>query len=225
MMNTKTQLETQQERLVDKLKHQHVEEALNGKKERDANISSESQYSIQDLNDQLNKLKYSDDSPSLRATIQTLERQKSELARDDFYDYVSKEYGYTQQGTSFAREADFSVDDSGRVKVKYRGKTAWLTKQNRMDFYPLDSIASQIKGTDPKASEFIRVGLGIKDYKRGSSVKLQRIAEKLSSSFRDILKLGETPTGRPDGKIVLKKLQLSLEESNKLTGDLKKKSQ
>ena len=57
---------------------------------RDANISSESQYSIQDLNDQLNKLKYSDDSPSLRRTIQTLERQKSELARDEFYDYVLK---------------------------------------------------------------------------------------------------------------------------------------
>ena len=102
--------------------------------ERDANISSESQNSIQDLNDRLDLLKLRDDSPSLRRTIQTLERQKAELARDEFRDYVSKEYGYTQQGTAFVREADFSVDDSGRFKVKYRGKTAWLTKQNRMEF-------------------------------------------------------------------------------------------
>ena len=85
------------------------------KKERDANISSESQNSIQDLNVRLNMLKDRDDinDPSLRKTIQMLERQKAELGRDEFYDYVSKEYGYTQQGTSFAREADFSVDDSG----------------------------------------------------------------------------------------------------------------
>ena len=148
-------------------------------KERHANISIESQNSIQDLNDRLDLLKLRDDSPSLRRTIQTLERQKAELARDEFRDYVSEEYGYTQQGTAFVREADFSVDDSGRVKVKYKGKTAWLTKQNRMEFYPLDSIASQIKGTDPKASEFIRVEPGIRDYKRGSTGKVQRSAKRV----------------------------------------------
>ena len=175
---------------------------------RRPNISSESQKSIQDLNDRLDLLKLRDDSPSLRKTIKTLERQKAELARDEFRDYVSEEYGYTQQGTAFVREADFSVDDSGRVKVKYRGKTAWLTKQNRMEFYSLDSIASQIKGREPTASEFIRVGLGIRDYKRGSSVKLQRSAERASISARNVPKLGETPTGRPkNARRVLESLQ------------------
>ena len=189
--------------------------------ERDANISSESQNSIQDLNDRLDLLKLRDDSPSLRRTIQTLERQKPELARDEFRDYVSKEYGYTQQGTAFVREADFSVDDSGRFKVKYRGKTAWLTKQNRMEFYPLDSIASQIKGTDPKASEFIRVGLGIRDYKRGSSVKLQRSAERASISARNVPKLGETPTGRPkNARRVLESLQQTNQDMEGLGVDL-----
>ena len=67
-----------------------------------------------------------------------------------------------------------------------------------MEFYSLDSIASQIKGTDPKASEFIRVGLGIRDYKRGLSAKVQRSAEKASISARDVPQLGETPTGRPN---------------------------
>ena len=131
-----------------------------------ANISSETRNSIQDLNDRLNLLKLRDDSPSLRETIRTLQRQKAELARDAFRDYVLKEYGYTQQGTAFVKEATYFVDDSGRVKVKYRGKRAWLTKENSMEFYSLDSIAKQIKGKDhPTASEFIRLGLGIKDYK------------------------------------------------------------
>ena len=53
-----------------------------------------------------------------------------------------------------------------------------------MEFYTLDSIASQIK--EPTASEFIRVGLGIKDYKRGSSVKIQRSAEKTYTSARGV---------------------------------------
>ena len=186
-----------------------------------ANISSESQNSIQDLNDRLDLLKLRDDSPSLRRTIQTLERQKAELARDEFRNYVLKEYGYTQQGTAFVREADFSVDESGRFKVKYRGKTAWLTKQNRMEFYPLDSIASQIKGTSPKASEFIRVGLGIRDYKRGSTVKVQRSAEKASISARDVPQLGETPTGRPNNtRRVLKGLQLANQDMEGLGADL-----
>ena len=66
-----------------------------------------------------------------------------------------------------------------------------------MEFYSLDSIASQIKGSNPTASEFIRLGLGIKDYKRGSSVKLQKSATKASTSLRDVPKLRETPTGRP----------------------------
>ena len=89
-----------------------------------------------------------------------------------------------------------------------------------MEFYPLDSIASQIKGTNPKASEFIRVGLGIKDYKRGSSVKLQRRAEKASIRARDIPKLGETPTGRPDGRKVLKKLVTLTPELDDFSNDL-----
>ena len=114
---------------------------------RGANISSESRNSIQDLNDRLNLLKLRDDSdsPSLRKTIQTLQRQKAELARDEFRDYVLKEYGYTQQGTDFVLKANYFVDDSGRVKVKYGGKRAWLTKEISMEFYSLDSIAKQSK--------------------------------------------------------------------------------
>ena len=60
--------------------------------ERDTNISSESRNSIEDLNKRLNMLKHSDDSASLRRTVQMLEKQKAELARDEFYNYVSKEY-------------------------------------------------------------------------------------------------------------------------------------
>ena len=188
---------------------------------RRTNISSESRNSIQDLNDRLDLLKLRDDSPSLRTTIKTLERQKAELARNEFRDYVSKEYGYTQQGTAFVQEAKFRVDDSGRVKVKYRGKTAWLTKQNRMEFYSLDSIASKIKGREPTASEFIRVGLGIRDYKRGSSVKLQRSAERASISARNVPKLGETPTGRPDNaRRVLKSLQITNKDMDEFFADL-----
>ena len=74
---------------------------------RDANISSESQNSIQDLNFRLNLLKQSDDSASLRRTIQTLEKLKAELARDEFRDYVSKEYEYTQQGTALVEKQIF----------------------------------------------------------------------------------------------------------------------
>ena len=188
---------------------------------RRANISSESQNSIKDLNDRLDLLKLNNDSPSLRRTIRTLERQKAELARDEFREYVLEEYGYTQQGTAFVQKAKFSVDDSGRVKVKYRGKTAWLTKQNRMEFYSLDSIASQIKGSNPKASEFIRVGLGIRDYKRGSSVKLQKSAERASISARDVPKLGETPTGRPKyARRVLESLQQTNQDMEGLGVDL-----
>ena len=69
--------------------------------ERDANISIKSQNSIQDLNDRLDLLKLRNDSPSLRRTIRTLGRQKAVLARDEFRVYISKEYGYTQQGTAF----------------------------------------------------------------------------------------------------------------------------
>ena len=96
---------------------------------RCANISSESRNSIQDLNDRLDILKLRDDSPSLRKTIKTLERQKAELARDEFRDYVSREYGYTQQGTAFVREATYRVDDSGRVKVKYRKKNSLVDQK------------------------------------------------------------------------------------------------
>ena len=189
--------------------------------ERDANISVESQNSIQDLNDRLDLLKLRNPSPSLRRTIRTLERQKAELARDEFREYVAKEYGYTQQGTAFVQEAKFSVDDSGRFKVEYRGKTAWLTKQNRMEFYPLDSIASQIKGTNPKASEFIRVGLGIRDYKRGSAGKVQRSAERASISARDVPPLNETPVGRPDNaRRVLKSLQMTNQDMEEFFADL-----
>ena len=191
--------------------------------DRDANISVEGQNSIQDLNDRLDLLKQDDDSdsPSLKKTIKTLERQKAELARDEFREYVAKEYGLTQQGTDFVLKANYSVDDSGRIKVKYRGKTAWLTKQNRMEFYPLDSIASQIKGADPKASEFIRLGLGIKDYKRGSSVKLQKSATKASTSLRDVPKLGETPTGRPkNARRVIESLQQTNQDIEDLGVDL-----
>ena len=191
--------------------------------DRDANISVEGQNSIQDLNGRLDILKQHDDSdsPSLKKTIRTLERQKAELARDEFRDYVLKEYGLTQQGTDFVLKANYAVDDSGRIKVKYRGKTAWLTKQNRMEFYPLDSIASQIKGADPKASEFIRLGLGIKDYKRGSSVKLQKSATKASTSLRDVPKLGETPTGRPTNAIrVIESLQQTNQDIEDLGTDL-----
>ena len=132
-----------------------------------------------------------------------------------------EEYGYTQQGTAFIQEADYSVDDSGRVKVKYRGKTAWLTKQNRMEFYSLDSIASQIKGSNPTASEFIRVGLVIRDYKRGSSVKLQRSTERASISARNVPKLGETPTDRPkNARRVLESLQQTNQDMEGLGVDL-----
>ena len=187
-----------------------------------ANISSETRNSIQDLNDRLNLLKLRDDSPSLRNTIRTLQRQKAELARDAFRDYVLKEYGYTQQGTAFVKEANYSVDDSGRIKVKYRGKRAWLTKENSMESYSLDSIAKQIKGKDhPTASEFIRLGLGIKDYKRGSSVKLQKSATKASISLRDVPKLGETPTGRPkNARRVLESLQQTNQDMEGLGVDL-----
>ena len=40
-------------------------------------------------------------------------------------------------------------------------------------------------------------------------------------SLRDVPKIGETPTGRPDGGKVLKKIKLSLKESNELTSELK----
>ena len=99
--------------------------------ERDANISSETQNSIKDLNERLELLKQhaDSDSPSLKDTIRTLQRQKAELARDAFRDYVLEEYGLTQQGTTFITEASYQVDDSGRIKVKYRKKIAWLTKR------------------------------------------------------------------------------------------------
>ena len=119
------------------------------------------------------------------------------------------------------QEADYSVDDSGRVKVKYRGKRAWLTKKNRIEFYSPDSIASQIKGSNPTASEFVRVGLGIRDYKRGSSVKLQKSAERASISARNVPKLGETPTGRPkNARRVLESLQQTNQDMEGLGVDL-----
>ena len=190
--------------------------------DRDANISSETRNSIKDLNERVELLKQTADSdPSLKNTIRTLQRQKAELARDAFRDYVSEEYGLTQQGTAFVTEASYAVDDSGRIKVKYRRKIVWLTKQNRMEFYSLDSIASQIKGSNPTASEFIRLGLGIKDYKRGSSVKLQKSATKASSSLRDVPKLGETPTGRPkNARRVLESLQQTNQDIEDLGTDL-----
>ena len=63
--------------------------------DRDANISSETRNSIKDLNERLDLLKQhaDSDSPSLKNTIRTLQRQKAELARDAFRDYVSEEYG------------------------------------------------------------------------------------------------------------------------------------
>ena len=133
-----------------------------------------------------------------------------------------KEYGLSQQGTDFVLKATYFVDDSGRVKVKYRGKRAWLTKENSMEFYSLDSIAKQIKGKDhPTASEFIRLGLGIKDYKRGSSVKLQKSATKASISARNVPKLGETPTGRPkNARRVLESLQQTNQDMEVLGTDL-----
>ena len=190
--------------------------------DRDANISSETQNSIKDLNERLELVKqHADSDPSLKNTIRTLQRQKAELARDAFRDYVSEEYGLTQQGTAFVTEASYAVDDSGRIKVKYRGKIVWLTKQNRMEFYSLDSIASKIKGSNPTASEFIRLGLGIKDYKRGSSVKLQKSATKASSSLRDVPKLGETPTGRPtNARRVIESLQQTNQDIEDLGTDL-----
>ena len=191
---------------------------------RGANISSETRNSFQDLNDRLDILKQHDDSdsPSLKKTIKTLQRQKAELARDEFRDYVLKEYGLTQQGTDFVLKANYAVDDSGRIKVKYRGKRAWLTKENSMEFYSLDSIAKQIKGKDhPTATEFIRLGLGIKDYKRGSSVKLQKSATKASISLRDLPKLDETPTGRPkNSRRVLESLQQTNQDIEDLGTDL-----
>ena len=90
-----------------------------------------------------------------------------------------------------------------------------------MEVYPLDSIASQIKGTDPKASEFIRVGLGIRDYKRGSAVKVHRSAEKASISARDVPPLTETPVGRPNNtKRVLEGLRLAKQDMEGLGTDL-----
>ena len=191
--------------------------------DRDANISSETQNSIKDLNERLDLLKQhaDSDSPSLKDTIRTLQRQKAELARDAFRDYVLEEYGLTQQGTAFVTEASYRVDDSGRIKVKYRKKIAWLTKKNSMEFYSLDSIASQIKGSNPTASEFIRLGLGIKDYKRGSSVKLQKSATKASTSLRDVPKLRETPTGRPkNARRVIESLQQTNQDIEDLGTDL-----
>ena len=83
--------------------------------DRDVNISSETQNSIKDLNERLDLLKQhaDSDSPSLKDTIRTLQRQKAELARDAFRDYVLEEYGLTQQGTAFVTEASYRVDDSG----------------------------------------------------------------------------------------------------------------
>ena len=90
-----------------------------------------------------------------------------------------------------------------------------------MEFYPLDSIASQIKGTDPKASEFIGVGLGIRDYKRGSTGKVQRSAERASISSRNVPQLGKTPTGRPNNtKRVLEGLRLAKQDMEGLGTDL-----
>ena len=189
--------------------------------DRDANIASETRNSIKDLNERLDLLKQHADSPSLKTTIKTLQKQKAELARDAFRDYVLEEYGLAQQGTAFVTEASYAVDDSGRVKVKYRGKIVWLTKQNRMEFYSLDSIASKIKGSNPTASEFIRLGLGIKDYKRGSSVKLQKSATKASTSLRDVPKLRETPTGRPkNARRVIESLQQTNQDIEDLGTDL-----
>ena len=190
--------------------------------DRDANISSETRNSIKDLNERLELLKqHADSDPSLKDTIRTLKRQKAELARDAFRDYVLEEYGLTQQGTAFVTEANYAVDDSGRIKVKYREKIVWLTKQNRMEFCSLDSIASKIKGSNPTASEFIRLGLGIKDYKRGSSVKLQKSATKASTSLRDVPKLRETPTGRPkNARGVIESLQQTNQDIEDLGTDL-----
>ena len=90
-----------------------------------------------------------------------------------------------------------------------------------MEFYSLDSIASQIKGSNPTASEFIRLGLGIKDYKRGSSVKLQKSATKASTSLRDVPKLRETPTGRPkNARRVIESLQQTNQDIEDLGTDL-----
>ena len=91
-----------------------------------------------------------------------------------------------------------------------------------MEFYSLDSIAKQIKGKDhPTATEFIRLGLGIKDYKRGSSVKLQKSATKASISARNVPKLGETPTGRPkNARRVLESLQQTNQDMEDLGTDL-----
>ena len=96
-----------------------------------------------------------------------------------------------------------------------------VDQKNSMEFYSLDSIASQIKGSNPTASEFIRLGLGIKDYKRGSSVKLQKSATKASISLRDVPKLGETPTGRPkNARRVIESLQQTNQDMEDLGTDL-----
>ena len=98
-------------------------------------VSDKSRNSIKDLNARLDVLKLRENSPSLRRTVRELNLQKAGLARDEFRDYVER-LGYTQRGTTFVTGAVFAIDESGRIKVSYRKKQVWLTKQNSSEFYP-----------------------------------------------------------------------------------------
>ena len=102
------------------------------------------------------------------------------------------------------------TDEGVFVEYKGKNKTRLTVAGNPRKFLKPSTIS---KNYGRGGTSFLRDILGVVDYSSASK-KTQQLAEKTSISLRGVPKLGETPTGRPDAKPVVKKLIEAEEKLN-----------
>ena len=184
-----------------------------------ANISIDDRNSLEGLTQRLKNLRSGDEEigDSQETAIRAVERQRSDVATRMFYDYAEKSGYEVNDRSALTKEANIQVDDSGRIFAEYRGKKTWLMKENMINFFSLNSIASQIKGVNPGGTEFIRVGLGLKNFDRKSTPQTQEKVERAESSVNKVL---STPRGRPYTQRVFDFLQTTNDDMAGLASEL-----
>ena len=122
--------------------------------------------------------------------------------------YVEKTLGNKFEiayGGTYKHGTEWSITDKG-IFVEYpKGRKTRLTATGNPRKFLKPSTISKNYGTG--GTSFVRDILGVVDYSSASK-KTQQLAKKTSWSLRDVPKVGETPTGRPDRESVRKKLDI-----------------
>ena len=188
-------------------------------------ITEEDKDTIEDLTRRFEELRRGR-APNVNIAELTEELRYSELIDINtklstfWKDYVEKlgNKFKIDGGDTFKRGTVWSMTDDG-VFVEYKGKKTQLTfTGNPKKFLKPITIASYYgRG----GTSFVRDILGVVDYSSSRKKKTQQQAEKTSISARNVPKLGETPTSRPNNaRRVLESLQQTNQDMEVLGVDL-----